>query len=136
MNFCDAGLLQILNAPYDADLGDQTLRPSVWHLLDDHISAPWADVCRRLRDRARSIVVDRADLRQRCRSAAELLLTDSADAAARLASRRDAPNTGAEATERRIGQVLADGIVTPAIEVDAAGIVLLSSQTMPTERDR
>lgn len=132
----DEKRLQILEAPYNEMRNDKTIRPSDWSRIDDHIGrAEWPAWCADARERAFAVAFGRHDLQVRREAAAGGLARDSDDTLARLAARADAASRDAEALERALGPGLATGLTHPVAEVDAVGIVILSSEPMPGERD-
>jgi hypothetical protein len=129
-------LLTLLNAPYSDRLGDQTIRPDAWHLVSDHVGVQgWAHFCATLRDRAEAAISTRPGFQERCRTAADQALFDSKDGAARLIARADEGQAHAPEAELRLGQALADGMLAPDFEVDAAGVVIMSSKPLPRDDD-
>lgn len=129
-------LLKILDAPYAAERGDQTLRASMWHYLDVHVPRDrWADWCARQRQRAHAVVRTRNDLDRLCAEAAQRASADVEDQVARLAARADADASADAEIERSVGAALIAGLRNPDLEVDAVGVVVLSNMPLAEERD-
>jgi ATP-dependent helicase HepA len=132
----DEARLKILTAPHNENLGDKTLRVSMWHRVDEHVArADWKAWCATARDRAIEIVSKRHDLAERCQTAALQAQVDSEDAVARLAARADEASKNAEALERLVGAAVVEGLLRPTTEIDAAGVVILAGETLPDEPD-
>lgn len=129
-------LLKILDAPYAAERGDQTLRASMWHYLDVHVPRErWADWCAGQQQHAHAVVRTRNDLDRLCAEAAERATADIEDQVARLAARGDATDSTDAEMERSVGNALVKGLRNPNHEVDAVGVVVLSSTPLAEERD-
>jgi ATP-dependent helicase HepA len=129
-------LLTILNAPYSDRQGDQTIRPEAWHLVADHVGVEgWGSFCRTLRDSAPAVMSARPGFQERCQVAADQALFDCEDGAARLLARSDYDQAAAADDELRLGHALVRGMLAPAYEVDAAGVVVMSSKPLPREDD-
>lgn len=127
-------LLAILNAPYSARLGDQTVRSESWHHIADHVAGEdWRNYCFRMKATAKEIVALRQDLVAANRSAAKRIRVDSADASARLAARREPNSAGVADQERAVGSALANGIANPTFDVDATGVLILSEHPPESE---
>jgi ATP-dependent helicase HepA len=127
-------LLKILDAPYAADRGDQTLRPELWHYLDVHVARDrWADWCAAQQQRAHAVVRARHDLDRRCAEAADRAAADVDDQVARLAARGDMADGAAAGMERSVGDALVAGLLNPDHEVDAVGVVVLSNKPLADE---
>jgi ATP-dependent helicase HepA len=125
-------LLKILNGPFSESLGDETVRPSEWHLITEHVSArAWYDQCAQWRGSATRIATERGSLRDRCMRAAEQCDGDTAEAAARLAVRARHSAEALEKSELELGAAISRGIREPLVEVDAVGVVVLSSRAKP-----
>lgn len=122
-------LLRILAAPYADRRGDQTLRPSMWHRLDVHVPrGSWSRWCEQQQLAAHTALHESADLTSRCRDAVARATADLEEDLARVAARGDQE---ALVVEQRVGAALIDGLRSPRREVDAAGIVVLSSEPLP-----
>jgi ATP-dependent helicase HepA len=127
----DQKRLQILNAPYQELRDDKTIRPAQWSRIDEHIGrAEWPAWCGMATKRAIAIGFGRQDLRERCAAAAATAARDSDDTLARLAARVDAASRDAQAVERALGPALSEGLARPAAGIDAAGVVILSSDAL------
>jgi ATP-dependent helicase HepA len=133
----DRKLLQILNAPYNDQSNDKTLRPSTWWAVDQHVArAVWPAWCARARETAIEKIFARHELTERCQEAARAAARDATDAYARLQARDDAPSRVAAAVEAALGPAIARGLAYPTAEVDAAGIVVLAHRPLMTDEDR
>ena len=128
----DQKRLQILEAPYHELREDKTIRPAQWSRIDEHVSrAEWPAWCAMARKRAIAIAFAREDLRERCAAAAAAAASDSDDTLARLEARVDAASRDAEAVERALGPALSEGLERPAAGIDAAGVMIVSSEPLP-----
>ncbi len=128
----DQKRLQILDAPYHELREDKTIRPTQWSRIDEHIGrAEWPAWCAMATERAIATAFGRDDLRERCAAAAAAAARDSDDTLARLAARVDAASHDAEAVERALGPALSEGLARPASGIDAAGVVIVSSEPLP-----
>ena len=127
------GLLRLVNSPYSERAGDRTILPEHWdRLLLNLPGGDWSGTCLKLRDRALTVVEQRADLRRTCDEAAERVLADTADVVAQRAARE-----GAEAAEQEqaLGEALAQGVRHPVLRVEACGVVLLTDRPLQTGAD-
>jgi ATP-dependent helicase HepA len=130
----DPKRLQILNAPYDELREDKTIRPEQWARIDEHIDrAEWPAWCAKATKQAIAIAFGRDDLRERCAAAAASATRDCEEALARLEARTDAASRDAETVERVLGPALSKGLARPVAGIDAAGIVIVSSEPLPRD---
>jgi ATP-dependent helicase HepA len=129
-------LLKVLDAPYSAERGDQTLRPAMWHVLDVHVPRDrWAAWCAGQQKQAHAVVHARTDLDRRCAEAAARAAADIEDQVARLAARGNATDGADAELERAVGAALVQGLRNPDHEVDAVGIVVLSDAPLAAQED-
>ena len=133
----DEFILDLLDEPHSELQGDVTLRPWLWTYVDEHVPrTQWEDTCTRLRDQATELILDRNDVAARCGLAAAQLIQDGEDESARIRARRE-PAAGPRAdTAVELARGLGDGVLSPLIEIDAAGIVVLSSNPLPADETR
>lgn len=128
------GLLQLLEAPYADRRGDQTLRPAMWERLDVHVPrSSWAAWCSSQQQHALSLVADRTDVTNRCQAGARQVAEDADDHVARLIARGGRRAVAAAEQAAAVGRSLAAGLQDPDYEVDAVGIVVLSSSPLSGE---
>jgi hypothetical protein len=130
-------LVAFLEAPYSEMRGDATLRPWLWMHVDELIPrAEWQDSCEKCRSSALEIVSELHELRERCRLGAALLRAEGEDAVARVRARREAGAAAVAESESELVAALARGVESPSIDVDAVGLVVLSSEPLPREETR
>jgi ATP-dependent helicase HepA len=133
----EATTLSLLEAPYSELWGDATIRPWLWSYVDVFVSrTDWARTCEDARTKAAQILCARHELADRTAHAAGALRLEGEDAVARIQARREtgaAERAGAEAS---LVTALAHGITSPKIEVDAVGVVVLSSEAIPQDELR
>jgi ATP-dependent helicase HepA len=133
----DPAVVALLAAPYSEFRGDVTLRPWLWAHVDELVPRDaWPATCASARQRALEIVAARHELTERCAHAAQLMQADGEDAAARIQARGEQGASERAAAEADLVTALASGIASPRIDVDAAGIVILSSESLPSDELR
>lgn len=133
----DPSVVSLLAAPYSELWGDVTLRPWLWSHVDELVPrSEWPATCARARQRALEIVAARHELTERCIHAAQLLRADGEDAVARIQARREEGVAERAVAEADLVTAVASGIASPRIDVDAAGIVILSSEPLPADELR
>jgi ATP-dependent helicase HepA len=133
----DPSVIALLAAPHRELWGDVTLRPWLWAHVDELVPRDeWPTTCAKARQRALEIVVARHELTEKCAHAAQLLQGDGEDAIARIQARREEEAAERAATEADLVAAVASGIASPRIDVDAAGIVILSSEPLPADELR
>ena len=96
----------------------------------------WAVTCERARQRSINIINQRHDLTERCVHAARLLRSEGEDAVARMRARTEEGASERAEGELKLVYALATGLTEPKIDVDAAGVVILSSEPIPAEELR
>jgi ATP-dependent helicase HepA len=125
-------LLALLDAPYSELQGDATIRPWLWRHVDDFVPRDsWRATCEGARDRAVETVAHRHGLTELCAHAAETLRAEGEDAAARVRARTDQDAAERADDEVRLVDALAVGVSAPKIDIDAAGVVILSTEPLP-----
>jgi ATP-dependent helicase HepA len=133
----DPAVLALLDAPHSELRGDTTIRPWLWMHVDDFVPrAVWATTCDSARTKALRIIAERLDLTERCAHAAALLRREGEDSAARIRARREVGATERAKAELDLVAALAEGLSSPRVEVDAAGLVILSSAPIPADELR
>jgi ATP-dependent helicase HepA len=133
----DPAVVALLNAPHRELWGDVTIRPWLWAHVDELVPRDaWPATCARARQRAVEIVAARHELTDRCADAARSLQADGEDAAARIQARREPGAAERAAAETDLVTALASGISSPRVDVDAAGIVILSAEPLPRDELR
>jgi ATP-dependent helicase HepA len=133
----EPALLALLDAPHSELHGDVTIRPWLWLHVDDFVQREaWAATCDGARERAVNIVAQRHGLTELCARAAELLRTEGEDAAARIRARADYSATERAEDEVKLVHALGVGVNAPKIDVDAAGVVILSAEPIPADELR
>jgi ATP-dependent helicase HepA len=127
-------LLPLLDAPHSELHGDVTIRPWLWQHIDDFIPRDaWAVTCEKAREEAVRIVAQRHGLTELCATAAAQLRTEGEDAAARIRARADHDAADRAEDELNLVNALAVGLSAPKIDIDAAGVVILSAEPIPTD---
>jgi hypothetical protein len=131
------GLLKLLDAPHSELQGDATIRPWLWLHVDDFVPRDaWVAACERARDMAVKIVAERHGLSELCTRAAETLRAEGEDAAARVRARADQDAAARADDELKLVDALVAGVGAPKIDIDAAGIVILSAEPLPADELR
>ena len=133
----DPATLSLLDAPYSEDRGDATIRPWLWAYVDRFVARPeWPATCESARAKAIEILSTRHELADRSAHAADRLRADGEDAVARIHARRDAGADEGAAAEACLVDSLVQGVASPKIDVDAVGVVILTSEPIPPEELR
>jgi hypothetical protein len=133
----DPAVLALLDAPHSELQGDTTIRPWLWAHVDDFVPrTAWATTCDSARNQALRVITERHDLIERCAHAAALLRTEGEDSAARIRARREVDAAERANAELELVAALAEGVASPRVDVDAAGLVILSSEPIPRDELR